>query len=115
MILRQGRRPGQVLDLLELAIDPKVVGQLYRSLGQGTSCASLNAVLGSEQEPVLAQASDLMSTGRSRPSIPEYVKVSRQLQLMFQRAISEEAPIEEITARAAEFIGVVSERPVKKA
>ena len=56
-----------------------------------------------------------MSTGRSRPSIPEYVKVSRQLQLMFQRAISEQVSIAEITARAAEFMGAVSERPVKKA
>jgi ABC-type glycerol-3-phosphate transport system substrate-binding protein len=113
VILRQGRRPEQVLDLLESAIDPKIVGQLYRTLGQGTSCPSLNAILGPDEEPVLAQATDLMSSGRSRPSIPEYVKVSRQLQLMFQRAISEEQPIEEITARTAEFIAVVSERPVR--
>jgi hypothetical protein len=55
----------------------------------------------------------MIALGRARPSIPEYVKVSRQLQSMFETAISTTASIDEIVRRTAEFIGAISERPCR--
>jgi hypothetical protein len=55
----------------------------------------------------------MIASGRARPSIPEYVKISRQLQGMFETAISTTASIDEIVRRTAEFIGVISERPCR--
>jgi hypothetical protein len=53
----------------------------------------------------------MTASARARPSIPGYVKISRQLQAMFAEVISGTAPIDEITQRTAAFIGVISERP----
>jgi hypothetical protein len=52
----------------------------------------------------------MVASGRARPSIPEYFKVSRQLQAMFEAAISDSAPVEEIVRRTAEFVSVISAR-----
>jgi hypothetical protein len=66
-------------------------------------------------EPLLTWTSHMIASGRARPSIPEYVKVSRQLQAMFEAAVSETAPVDEIVRRAAQFISVISERPCQPA
>jgi maltose-binding protein MalE len=78
---------------------------------QSSPCPSFYAHLDSEAEPLLAQISRMILAGRARPSIPEYAKVSHQLQEMFGAAISGTAPVDFITRRAAEFIGAICERP----
>jgi len=40
----------------------------------------------------------------------EYVKVSRQVQAVFEAAIATSAPTGQIVRRAAEFIGAITER-----
>jgi len=48
--------------------------------------------------------------GCARPSMREYVKVSRQVQAVFEAAIATSAPTGQIVRRAAEFIGAITER-----
>jgi predicted patatin/cPLA2 family phospholipase len=55
----------------------------------------------------------MIAAGRARPSIPEYYKVSRQLQAMFEAATSDSVPVDDSVRRAAEFIAVISERPYR--
>jgi hypothetical protein len=57
----------------------------------------------------------MIASGRARPSIPEYVKVSRQLQRMFEAAIFGGEPVDDIVSRTARFIGVVAELPCRSA
>jgi len=115
VILRQCRRPALVMDVLRAAIKPDVVGNLYRAMLQHSPCPSFYAFLSPSVEPLLAQVSGMIASGRARPAVPEYVKVSRQLQAMFEAAISTTAPVGEIVRRAAEFIGAISERPCRPA
>jgi len=99
-----------VMDVLEVATNPGVVGDLYRSMLQSGPSPSFDVLLTPEAQPLLTWTSHTIASGRARPSIPEYVRVSRQLQAMFEAAILDSAPVDEIVRRAAEFIGVVSER-----
>jgi len=115
VIMRQSQHPALVMDVLKEAINPNVVGSLYRSMLQNSPCPSFYAFLSAEAEPLLTRISGMIALGRARPSIPEYVKVSRQLQSMFETAISTTASIDEIVRRTAEFIGAISERPCRQA
>jgi len=115
VILRQCQRPALVMEVLKQAISPRVVGDLYRSMLQNSPCPSFYAFLSVEAEPLLTRISGMIMSGHARPSIPEYVKVSRQLQAMFEAAISDAAPVDEVVRRTAEFIGAITERPCQPA
>ncbi|MEA3338855.1 MAG: extracellular solute-binding protein [Chloroflexota bacterium] len=115
VILRQCPSPALVMNVLKTVTDPDVVGDLYRSMLQNLPSPSFSTLLSPETDSLLMQTSRLISSGRARPSIPEYVKVSRQLQTMFETAIVSPEPIDEIVQRAAEFIGAISERPCRPA
>ena len=112
MILRQCQHPTLVMDVLEMAVRPEVVGDAYRTLLQSMPYLSFNALLTPESDSLLMQTSRMFLYGRSRPSTPEYIKVSRQLQAMFEAALSCSTPVDEIVRRTAEFIGVISGRTV---
>jgi ABC-type glycerol-3-phosphate transport system substrate-binding protein len=113
VILRQCARPALVMDVLRLATDPHVIGDLYRSMRQNLPNPSFNAVQGPNAGSLLTQVSQMIAAGRARPSIPEYVKVSRQLQRMFEVGISGREPVDDIVSRTARFIGVVAELPCR--
>lgn len=114
VILRQCPNPALVMDVLRMVIDPNVVGDLYRFMLQNLPCPSFDALLSPKLDPLLTQTLRMIASGRARPSIPEYVKISRQLQSMFEAVISNTAPVDEVVRRTAEFIGVISERPCQR-
>lgn len=107
VILRQCQRPALVMEVLRSAIHPDVVGDLYCSMLQSLPCLSFDAFLSPQAEPLLTRVSSMIAAGRARPSIPGYFRVSRQLQAMFEAAIADSAPVDDIVRRAAEFIGVI--------
>jgi ABC-type glycerol-3-phosphate transport system substrate-binding protein len=111
VVLRQSRCPALVMDVLRVAISPSIIGDLYCSMLQNSPCPSFRDFISPEAEPLLTQTSRMIASGRARPSIPEYVKVSRQLQAMFEAAISGTAPVDEIVQRTSEYVSVISERP----
>lgn len=113
VVLRQCAGPALVVKVLQMAIRPDVVGDLYRSMLQNSACPSFDAFLNPDAEPLLTQTAHMIAEGHARPSIPEYFRVSRQLQSMFEAVISDAAPIGEIVQRTAEFIGVLAERRVR--
>ena len=111
VIMRQCQRPALVMDVLKQGIRPDVVGDLYRSMLQNSPCPSFYALIDPTGESMVAQVSRMIAAGRARPAIPEYVKVSNQLQAMFEAAIATSAPIGQIVERVAEFIGAIAGRP----
>lgn len=113
VVLRQCERPQLMTDLLKVATEPSVIGDLYRSMWLSLPSPSFNAMLGHDAESMLARMANMIASGRARPAIPEYVKVSRQIQSMFEAAISENEPVGAIAQRAAEFIGVITELPCR--
>ena len=113
VILRQSQRPALVMDVLRTAVSPSTIGDLYRSMLQSLPNPSFNDLITPDAEPLLAQVARMIASGRARPAIPEYFKVSRQLQAMFEAVFATAAPVEEISRRTAEFIGAISERPCR--
>lgn len=110
VLLRQCPNPTLVLDVLKLITNPDTTGDLYRSILQILPCPSFTNFLHPEVDPLLTQTSQMIASGNARPAIPEYVKISRQLQTMFETAIDGSPSVDEIVRRAAEFISVISER-----
>jgi maltose-binding protein MalE len=100
-----------MMDVLQLATDPDVISDLYRSGQQNLPNPAFNLVQGVEPDPLLKLVTEMIASGRARPAIPEYVKVSRQLQGMFEAAISGEDTVEDIVQRTAEFVSVIAELP----
>jgi ABC-type glycerol-3-phosphate transport system substrate-binding protein len=115
VVLRQSQCPALAMDVLRVAISPSIIGDLYCSMQQNSPCPSFRDFISPEAEPLLAQTSRMIASGRARPSIPEYVKVSRQLQAMFEAVISSSTPIDEIAQRTTEYVSVISERPYQPA
>ena len=110
VILRQCQHPTLMMDILKVATDPDAIGDLYRSMLQDSPSTSFDDCFSPEAQPLLAKMARMVASGRARPSIPEYFKVSRQLQAMFEMAISDSAPVEKIVRRTAEFVSVISGR-----
>jgi ABC-type glycerol-3-phosphate transport system substrate-binding protein len=113
VILRQSSNPTPILETLKLAVNPGTVGDLYRSLLQNSPYLSFDAFINPKADPLLTQVSRLIASGRARPPIPEYFKVSRQLQAMFEAVISDNKSIDQIVRRTAEFIGAITELPCR--
>jgi len=113
VILRQSHRPQQVMDVFRFATDPGQVGQWYREMLQILPNPSFNHLISPNGAPLLAWVSEMVPLGRARPSIPEYVKVSRQLQVMFEKTFADPMPIEALVRRTAEFISVITELPCR--
>jgi multiple sugar transport system substrate-binding protein len=111
VILRQCEWPALVTDVLKVATDPDVIGNLYRSMWLNLPSPSFDAMLEPDTQSLLTQVSKMIVAGRARPSLPEYVKVSRQLQAMFEATISDSDPVEDIVQRTTEFISVITELP----
>jgi multiple sugar transport system substrate-binding protein len=111
VILRQSPNPELIVEVLKLAVRPGTVGELYRSLLQNSPYLSFDGFINPKADPLLTQVSRLIASGRARPSTPEYFKVSRQLQAMFESAISSTKPIDQIAQRTAEFLSVITELP----
>jgi maltose-binding protein MalE len=109
VILRQCERPTLAVDVLKLAIDPDAIGDIYRSTRQALPNPSFTANQGPGADPLLARVSQMIVSGCARPAIPEYIKVSRQLQRMFQAVISGGEPIDDIVQRTARFISVITD------
>jgi ABC-type glycerol-3-phosphate transport system substrate-binding protein len=111
VILRQSSNPTLISEVLKLAVRPNIVGDLYRSLLQNSPYLSFDGFINPKADPLLTQVSRFIASGRARPSTPEYFKVSRQLQIMFESVISSTKPIDQIVHRTAEFLSVITELP----
>ncbi len=113
VILRQSPQPQRVMEVLRFATDPARIGEKYQELLQILPNPSFNRLVSPNGAPLLRWVSEMIPLGRARPSIPEYVKVSRQLQAMFERTFSDPMPIETLIRRTAEFISVICEVPCR--
>jgi multiple sugar transport system substrate-binding protein len=109
VVLRQCECADVVLDFLRLATEPRVIESIYRSILLNLPYPSFLELLDPERDRLLVDVAQLIASGRARPSIPGYFRVSRQLQSMFESVISGEGPIEDIVQRTADFVRVLLE------
>jgi ABC-type glycerol-3-phosphate transport system substrate-binding protein len=110
-IFRQSRHPELAMGLLKTAMRSDLILDFCRLSLQHTPRPSLRPRFSTQGEPFLAETAQLLGAARARPPIPDYAKVSRQLQKMFQAVLTTTKPIPAIVSRTSEFISVISEVP----
>jgi ABC-type glycerol-3-phosphate transport system substrate-binding protein len=107
-VLRQSNHPELVMDILKLAAAKELIAEFCQMTYQSSPRPSMREVFSSEAAPLLAKTSRLLSAVKSRPVTPDYVKVSKQLQTMFESVIVHTASAQDAVRRAAEFIGAIT-------
>lgn len=112
-ILRQSRYPRLAMDILKLAVDKDTIVEFCKMTYQYSTRLSMRDEFTPDVSEFLSRTSRLLSAVRARPSTPEYVKVSEQLQSMFETVITNNVSAEDAVRRAAEFIGAITGLPPK--
>lgn len=112
-ILRQSQHPQLAMDILKLAVDKDIIAEFCQTTYQYSTKPSMRDVFTPDVSPLLSKISHLLSAVRARPLTPEYVKVSEQLQTMFESVITNSASAEDAVRRAAEFIGAITGLPLR--
>ena len=112
-ILRQSQHPELVMGILKLAADKDLIADFCRVTYQNSPRPSMRDAFTPDVSPLLSKTSRLLSAARARPVTPEYVKVSAQLQTMFETVITKTASVEDAVRRAAEFIGAITGLPLR--
>lgn len=112
-ILRQSRHPRLVMDVLKLAADRDLIAEFCRITYQNSPRPSMREMFSFQDTPVLAKTSRLLGAARARPVTTDYVKVSKQLQTMFESVITNTVSAEHAVRRAAEFIGAITGLPLR--
>jgi hypothetical protein len=95
------------MSVLKKATDPQIISEPLQSLWLNSPTP--HTVPGVEAP--FSQIAQMIAASRARPSIPEYVRVSYQLQLMFEAVLSATTPIDEIVSRTSDFVRVLTESP----
>ena len=111
-IYRQSRFPAEALALLKLTLTPQILKPFSLRTGQNAAHISVAQAIKSEENGFLEQAASLFSQGRSRPSLPAYDRVSRQIQEMVEFCLTGRLEVEAAAARAAERISGITGYPV---
>jgi multiple sugar transport system substrate-binding protein len=112
-VLRQSNHPELAMGILKLAASKELIAEFCRMTYQNSPRPSMREEFSFEDAPLLAKTSRLLSAARARPVTPDYVKVSRQLQTMFESVIANTASAEHAVRRAAEFIGAITGLPLR--
>jgi multiple sugar transport system substrate-binding protein len=112
-ILRQSQHPELVMGILKLAADKELIAEFCRMTYQNSPRPSMRDVFTPDVSPLLSKTSQLLSAARARPVTPEYVKVSAQLQTMFEIVITNTVSPDDAVRRAAEFIGAITGLPLR--
>ncbi|RKX80179.1 MAG: hypothetical protein DRP87_00425 [Spirochaetes bacterium] len=112
-IYRQSKNPELALEILKLTTGPELMYEFCASTGQNPPRISVVNKLDQQKDWLLVETSDMLYNARVRPIIPEYAKVSEQLQRMVENAVSGKATPEEAVAEAAKNISVITGLPLK--
>jgi ABC-type glycerol-3-phosphate transport system substrate-binding protein len=112
-IFRQSRYPELAMGILKTAMRPDLMLDFCRLTWQQTPRSSFTRYFSTATEVFLADTAKMLTVARARPTIPEYAKVSRQLQKMIETILTTDKPIPDVVARTSEFISVISDIPYR--
>jgi hypothetical protein len=107
VVLRQSHHPQLALEILKLA------AAFGLTSGHNAPAPFIQNALMPNASPPLFKSPQLLNAARARPLIPEYFRVSEQLQAMFESVIRTAVPPEQAVRRAAEFIGAITGLPLR--
>ncbi|MGD2177061.1 MAG: extracellular solute-binding protein, partial [Anaerolineae bacterium] len=88
-VYRQAEEPELALEILKLAAGPGLMKEFCLTTGQNPPRMSVYKSLDPEGDWFLSKTSEMLYSARVRPLTPEYVRVSEQLRIMIENAISD--------------------------
>ncbi len=111
-VYQQAEQPGLALEILKLATGPELLKEFCVATGQNPPRISVVESLDPDRDWFLSETSKILYNARTRPLTPEYTRVSEQLRLMVENAISGRMGVDEAVAKAAEIIGALTRLPL---
>jgi multiple sugar transport system substrate-binding protein len=112
-IYRQAKEPELALEILKIATSPRLMKEFCLATGQNPPRISVYKALDPEKDWFLSQTSEMLYNARVRPLTPEYARVSEQLRIMIENAISGQMTVDEAVKKAAEIISALSGLPLR--
>jgi multiple sugar transport system substrate-binding protein len=110
-IFRQAAQPHLALRVLERAVAPRTLAGLAEATGRLPGRRSA-VELAAPRLPFLSQSAEILERAVTRPKIPLYPQVSRQLQSMLEAALTGRLSPPAAAAHAAELIEAITGLPI---
>lgn len=113
VVYQQSEHPELALEIVKLVTGPDLMYEFNAATGQNPPRQSVVEKLDPEENWLLVETSEMLYQARVRPIIPEYAKVSEQLQIMMEQAVSGQMSAADAVAKAAEAISIITGLPQK--
>jgi ABC-type glycerol-3-phosphate transport system substrate-binding protein len=111
-VYQQTEEPELALEILKIATGPELLKEFCVATGQNPPRISVVESLDPEAHWFLSETSQMLYNARTRPLTPEYTRVSEQLRLMIENAISGRMGVDEAVGKAAEIISALTRFPL---
>jgi ABC-type glycerol-3-phosphate transport system substrate-binding protein len=107
VIFRQSKDAKLALDILKRVVSPPLMREFCTKTGRSPTRVSVVETLDTEQGWFSRRVSQFLHSARTRSSIPEYARVSKQIQLMMESAISGRVLPQEAVEKTREILQAV--------
>ena len=107
MIFRQSKDAKLALDILKRVVSPLLMREFCTRTGRSPTRVSVVETLDTEEAWFSRQVSQFLHRARTRSNIPEYARVSKQVQLMIENAISGEVLPRQAVRKTREILQAV--------
>jgi ABC-type glycerol-3-phosphate transport system substrate-binding protein len=104
VIFRQSPYPQAALEILKLLASPPLMREFCRKTGRRPTQGSIARALDPERDWFIYETNELLEMARVRPTIPQYARISQQLQVMVASILEQRESIDEAIARAQAVI-----------
>jgi ABC-type glycerol-3-phosphate transport system substrate-binding protein len=107
-IYQQAKEPELALEILKIATSKRMMKEFCLNTGQNPPRISVYKTLNPKRDWFLYQTSKMLYRARVRPLTPEYARVSEQLRVMIENAISNKMSVDKSVERATEIISAIT-------
>jgi len=107
VIFRQSKDAKLALDVLKRVVSPPLMREFCTKTGRSPTLVSVGETLDTEQDWFSYRVALFLHSARTRSSIPEYARVSKQVQLMVENAISGRVLPREAVEKTQEILQAV--------
>ncbi len=102
----------EALGLLKWALTLPVLKPFSIETGQHPAISAVAQAIRPEEDGFLGLTEPLFTQARSRPSLPDYARVSEQIQEMVEICLTQQLPIEAVLRSTAERISGITGLPI---
>jgi len=114
VIFRQSKDAKLALDILKRVVSPPLMREFCAKTGRSPTRVSVVETLDTEQAWFSRRVLQFLHRARTRSNIPEYARVSKQVQLMIENAISGKVLPREAVRKTREILQAVISTKTEK-